>query len=703
MDTAYIYKGINSIDSGGVTTKLIAVLLFISPFLRGLFFEKELLYIILYILFTGILYLLTSKTNNKINIYTQTTDIFFLACVCLYMLSVFYAVNKRLAILEGLKYISYFIIYITVSNLHKDTQNTRYRKNLLRVLIITSIAMSIVAIGGYIGTFNFKGAVVNGRLNSTFGYANVFATYTGVNVLLILGLSLIETKRVWKYIYGFAVNVVLVGFILTFSRGMWVLLPMALLALLLIIPKKHKLKCSVFIFISTICSILTSYIIINFSGSNSMVSWLSLFCISFIVAICFAYIEKLSNFKVILILLATIILVSLFIYPNIETNKITNRIISISFKSKTLQERLVFVRDGFNIIKGNFLFGTGGEGWQTLFKQHRSYDYFVLHPHNYFLQVVIEVGVLGFLCLFSFFIFFFYYFIKEFRNSNDEFHMITMGSLGIGIILILIHSAIDINLTFGAMSIMLWVLIGLGASYINNKKVITLHISKLLIVTIFLIMIPVSIITATFFSKLALNVSVSSNTIETIDISKLDCALGYINVSTKLDPYNIDYRITKATLYRLKFLKNDNAEDLERAIDTYDNSINLIKYSPEESVGAAKFYLSVLDLERALELAKQATDLDPLNMDIYLEKTNIYLNIIKLLLNRRMTEEAGYIIKDAHNIKDELAMAKTKLTKSFKNNRELESNLEAIEKLFLEYIQNPWENHEEAMKGNLFQ
>jgi hypothetical protein len=46
---------------------------------------------------------------------------------------------------------------------------------------------------------------------------------------------------------------------------------------------------------------------------------------------------------------------------------------------------------------------------------------------------------------------------------------------------------------------------------------------------------------------------------------------------------------------------------------------------------------------------------------------------------------------------------KTKLTKSFKNNRELESNLEAIEKLFLEYIQNPWENHEEAMKGNLFQ
>lgn len=111
----------------------------------------------------------------------------------------------------------------------------------------------------------------------------------------------------------------------------------------------------------------------------------------------------------------------------------------------------------------------------------------------------------------------------------------------------------------------------------------------------------------------------------------------------------------------------------------------------------------LLVLTFLLELAKQATDLDPLNMDIYLEKTNIYLNIIKLLLNRRMTEEAGYIIKDAHNIKDELAMAKTKLTKSFKNNRELESNLEAIEKLFLEYIQNPWENHEEAMKGNLFQ
>ena len=87
---------------------------------------------------------------------------------------------------------------------------------------------------------------------------------------------------------------------------------------------------------------------------------------------------------------------------------------------------------GYNMFKDNKLFGTGLNNFTTLCKKDLRYKNIMKnyscasHPHNIYLQFLIETGVFGFL-FFIIYLFYIFYFILK-KNYN-EYYLISLSTL----------------------------------------------------------------------------------------------------------------------------------------------------------------------------------------------------------------------------------------------------------------------------------
>jgi hypothetical protein len=148
------------------------------------------------------------------------------------------------------------------------------------------------------------------------------------------------------------------------------------------------------------------------------------------------------------------------------------RLKTISWGDVNLQERLVMSRDAMKIMvssPANALLGTGGGGWNATYHMVQSYPYFSTETHDDFMQTGVETGfpgLLDFLLIWGFFIsaaWGLYRFAgpggKPARGPAAvpaTTWVILCSALALGI-----SSAMDFNLSLGAVAILLWGLFGL--------------------------------------------------------------------------------------------------------------------------------------------------------------------------------------------------------------------------------------------------
>ncbi|RKD21954.1 Tetratricopeptide repeat-containing protein [Caminicella sporogenes DSM 14501] len=266
-----------TIQKNSIIEKLIfvtlCILLFYPPFFRGLFFQKELLitHIITFAVFT--IWLISKFKNKDFRLFNSLADLLALGIVLMYFISTFYGVNKRLAVAEFLKYANYFAIYLMVRYFaQKDSKNS---KIIINTLLLSGVVVSIIGIGSAIGTFNYNGAFVGGRINSTFQYPNTLASYLIALYILAIGLIQIEKKEKKKYLYISMANIYIFTFIPTLSRGMWLLTPIVLLLYFVLIPNIKKIQTIIY-YITTIFPALffSSLFIKYLQQKNVFILWL---------------------------------------------------------------------------------------------------------------------------------------------------------------------------------------------------------------------------------------------------------------------------------------------------------------------------------------------------------------------------------------------------------------------------------------------
>ncbi|QYR21220.1 O-antigen ligase family protein [Paenibacillus sp. sptzw28] len=499
----------------------VSLFLFIFPFQIALFngfsfdFEGALLesmiYAFLLLLIVGIRFFSSWRLTD----YRSLLSIFVLVLPFMYFLSYFNAVavhNAKLMLQLELMMAAFFIIglYITENKL-----------NTLVVELSIQISGYVVVIYGLmnlLGQAYFPNALwladTNGyRLTSVFQYSNSYAAFLAA--LFLGGLfSAVHTKQwYWRALHSFMLVPIWISFMLTYSRAALVFIPVLVLIILPFLRIGKQLSYLIYMFLAIVSSfaILSeitaisdsiSKILEPSSGQGKTMSiwnhlplsgWGLLLGASILVAAVitlthdkllkllenrtaklgrtkWSFVAVPAVFIIVGALAATLVFTSSGVRSLLPAS-IANRIETINFEQHSVLERETFYRDALKVSADYPLIGAGGGAWTVLYEKYQSNPYTSNQAHNFYLQTLIEIGWIGLILLLAFLVTVYYLFIRayiknpELRGSHFLFFIISIS--------ILSHSAIDFDMSYGFLAVLVFLSLGAMLGPFHTKLVIT--------------------------------------------------------------------------------------------------------------------------------------------------------------------------------------------------------------------------------------
>lgn len=149
--------------------------------------------------------------------------------------------------------------------------------------------------------------------------------------------------------------------------------------------------------------------------------------------------------------------------------KLSDRLASIHTEAQTELSggtRMDINRDGLNMFKMRPLLGWGLGTFATVYPQYRSFytEFFINEAHDDYLQLLVEMGALGFATMLWLLAVSYYRAIRKLHDwTKDPNGLVALAAL-LGITGILVHSFVDFNLQVPANAALFYVLCTLAAS-----------------------------------------------------------------------------------------------------------------------------------------------------------------------------------------------------------------------------------------------
>lgn len=440
------------------------------------------------------------------------------------------------------------------------------------------------------------------RLTSIFQYANTYAAFL-MAFLFVAVFALIRSKKWYgKLTHGFMLVPIIVSLLLTLSRGGLVMLPVVFILLLLFLKPAQQILWIIHLAISGIVALLVTSPLTNlgtelntaFTASASFKAWAYLLGASAVVAalgwVIQRYVapklqEKLGSWEtrkgsglwlplgsVVLVAIAAFLLIGTSVRSVLPAN-IETRLENINFKQHSVLERITFYKDAMKVVKDHPILGAGGGGWSSLYEQYQNNPYVSRQVHNFFLQYLIEVGIVGFIVFMGFIGFIFYKYIRAYlKRDKDDFsngfffYIIALS--------ILVHSLLDFNLSYAFMGILVFVgLAGMGAVMDNkplrqswNKLGLRIgYFSVLAIGTVFLLFLSISYIGSSNAATKAKNLVSVSQSYEEIKAPLVE--------TLKSRPFHPEAAIYLASIDQQVFKQTQDEQYLTEAYDVLTRAL----------------------------------------------------------------------------------------------------------------------------------
>lgn len=394
---------------------------------------------------------------------------------------------------------------------------------------IMAIAYFIVAFGflNWFGHGKFAGALVNWfsdtvtsegiyanavmedsnglRLTSVFQYANTYAAFLMAFLFAAVFYATVYRKWYVQAIHGFMLVPIIVSVLLTLSRGGLVMLPVVFVMLLLFLKPAQQILWILYCAIAGAASLAISKPVTElglqlnkaFSGGATLKGWGILLGASIVVALLVVGIQRflapkleqsLSGWSAkrgssLWIPVGSVVVGSLLIFlvigtglKNILPQNISTRLENINFQQHSVLERLTFYKDSMKVVADYPLIGAGGGGWAALYQQYQNNPYTSNQAHTFFLQYLIEVGIIGFVIFMSFILYIFYKYIRGYVKSDEESRRSHFVYL-ILVLSILMHSILDFNMTYVFLGMLVFLGLGGMAAVMENRPLSKLKIS----------------------------------------------------------------------------------------------------------------------------------------------------------------------------------------------------------------------------------
>ncbi|WP_171654497.1 O-antigen ligase family protein [Paenibacillus foliorum] len=420
----------------------------------------------------------------------------------IYFIASFQAASGHYAMLMvmlNVMYATFFALAAVVTKQRQGAQWVQYG------IVFAGYAAVFYCFMNMFGNAYYKDAVMLSgeglRLTSVFQYANAYAAY--LLALLLSALWLLMNSRRWYMIllHGSMVVPLLLSFFLTLSRGGLVMLPVILLAILPFYRLVRQISFFLYLAVGSAGALLiaepirkiTTSLFEQVAGRNpmnpntvslfdpqSLKGWCMVGSISIIAGLAILLSErylvprleqimlKISEYRFanLFIPIAMIVFGLLALLLISENNGIVKllpselqkRVLSINFQQHSVLERLTMYKDSLKIVEDYPVTGAGGGAWTTLYQQYQNNPYIVKQVHNFFLQYLVETGLLGFLALVVLLVSVYgLYALQFFKQNEDRGHYQVFYLISVSILL---HSLLDFEMSYAYLAAVVFLCLG---------------------------------------------------------------------------------------------------------------------------------------------------------------------------------------------------------------------------------------------------
>ena len=366
----------------------LAIIIGIIPFLIGTFYDFSVFLVTL--IFSGILLGIFIK-NKKLKI--EINNMFLLSMVLFIFstLGIFWATDKNDAIIGTLRMLSLVIFSTLLMQCKKEE-----KEKILNVIPYSGLVMLILSIIiGFIPALRNIVYSESNRITGMFQYSNVFALYLLIGFIIITNKKKKEEKV--KEAKEESVKI---------EKNKQKLL-----------KKYSPIICGIILLIG---------ILMTGSRTTFIITTI------YIIYLCF---RKENRYRKIYGITYAVILLLLGIYVLITKNIETiGRIFTISMDSSTLLGRILYWKDGLNLLLEN-IFGYGYMGYSYKIYEIQTGMYYTKFVHNDYLQIALDIGIIP-LVIFIIFL------VKSlFSKNNSKLNKIIL-------IAIIIHMFLEFDLQF---------------------------------------------------------------------------------------------------------------------------------------------------------------------------------------------------------------------------------------------------------------
>lgn len=617
-------------------------------YFRGLFFLHD--QIIAFVL-VGLFFLAwTRSVGLDLRTLGKTRlDLAALGLVAIYMVSVPFAAQPRAALAELFKYGLYLAVFFLASRLPKSMGD---RVTVLWALLVGIAGTAIVGLLAASGPWRYPGALSGYRLASTFQYPNSFASVLGAGFVLSLGLMEINPKRGARLLTTGLASLLLLPFIYTYSRGAWVILPFAVVALIALFPKERRpMAVARILAIGIAAAAGMPWFGKGLEKPDGLVwaGWL----VTLALALALIFLLELPGAKRYLPAMAIALIVLLVVGGAVLASHfpktLLKRLASFSFGDQSFWGRLAWDYDALKIIIASPLVGYGGGGWLAVYTRFQSHAYVTTMPHNSFMQTGVETGLVGLALLLAiWYLFVRSLFLKEQTDAVSQDRLVRTTILVAGLTVGL-HSAIDFDLSLSAISIILWTLFGLadgtalqgmsadGRAWWARTKSKPAAFYRRQSLWLMAGLLVLTLVGASFIA----GDIVRQRALDEYYAGKLDRATAHMLLASKIDPLN-------SAVWTFAAQLKEQQKDYESAYRLNKRAIMLDRYNPAILTVQSRLAFRVGDGDGAISAAKRALAAQPQVPLRYETLADLYISLGKYFLGQageQARAQAQYFFK----------------------------------------------------------
>lgn len=631
------------------------LVLFVSPFFRGLYFESESLPVLAAVSVIFSLAVFDKLIHGENQIYGGSRallagplDLAVLGLAAAYGISLATAADFRTALSEFLRNAAYFMAYLTAAQL---LSNPAGRRRLMQVIFLAAVGVAVVGLASALGLFKFPGGYVSGRINSTFQYPNTMAAFLMAGSLLGTGLWAGAVHSAGRAVYPVGLALINLAIIGSLSRGVWVVYPVFFLVLLAGLRREDRPR-----ILFGQLTLLTGALIVSrllwtragAGGSPALkgLAWIALAGLAALAAeslygLAAGWIRRQDWPRPVvqaLGLMAAVYVLAAggyyFWYASqalpsgldqVVPDPVQSRAEAIAPNEASFTGRLEYYRDALRIYRdyplARMLAGGGGGAWEALYHQQQNKLYWSSDVHSHFLKTLLEAGPLGLASLLATAA----WLIR--RNlirlagvSEDDPEGPAAHAIAAAALAILVHSAVDFNLSMPAVAITLWALAGsisrtaadtadLPGSEKRGGSLRALGLAAGAAGLALLVAVP----SVSFYRAGAFGAQGARAILD----GDYPAAESYLETARRLDPYSASYSFDLSQIYTARAIAAGDSASRERAREMAAEAARQQPYNLVVAMGLVDMYLWQGRLDDAARAGGHLVEIFPSGITSY--------------------------------------------------------------------------------------